>query len=127
VLFAVVFLWTPPHFWALAIICDDDYAATSVPMLPVVRGRQEAARRGLRYAIATVAASLVLPFTGAGVGLVYGAAAAALGVLFLRRGLQLRLDARPAVARRLFTFSIVYLGVLFCAIVVDQVLPLPWG
>jgi heme o synthase len=127
VLFAVVFLWTPPHFWALAIVCDRDYADAAVPMLPVVHGPAEAARRSVRYAAATVGVSFLLPLTDERVGLVYLAASSLLGALFVLRAVQLRADPRPAVARPLFTYSIVYLALLFAAVVVDQVIWLPWG
>jgi heme o synthase len=127
VLFMVVFLWTPPHFWALAIVCDGDYESAAVPMLPVVHGRTEAARRSVRYAAATVGVSFLLPLTDPHVGLVYLAASALLGALFVLRAVQLHRDPRPAVARPLFTYSIVYLALLFAAVVADQVIPLPWG
>jgi heme o synthase len=122
-LFAVVFLWTPPHFWALAVICERDYAGAAVPMLPVVHGREETARRSLRYAIATVVASLALPLADPNVGLIYLLAAGCLGALFIGRSWQFRADPRPSVARPLFTFSIAYLALLSLAVVVDQVLP----
>jgi heme o synthase len=125
VLFTVVFLWTPPHFWALAIVCDRDYAAVGVPMLPVVHGRAETATRALRYAVATVGVSLLLPLTDARVGLLYVAIAAVAGAELIRRSVHLRRDPVPAVARRLFTFSITYLTVLFGGLIVDQLVVLP--
>jgi heme o synthase len=123
VLFGVVFLWTPPHFWALAIVCERDYASAAVPMLPVVHGRQETARRSLRYAAATVGASLLLPLVDARVGPVYLAVAVTLGAMLLHRSIRLRRQPTPPVARRVFTFSITYLAVLFVALVADQVVP----
>jgi heme o synthase len=122
-LFAVVFLWTPPHFWALAVICERDYAGAEVPMLPVVRGRDVTARSSLRYAIATVVASLALPLVHDGVGWVYLAAASCLGALFIGRAVQFRSEPVPRVARPLFTYSIVYLAALSVAILIDQVTP----
>jgi heme o synthase len=127
ILFTVVFLWTPPHFWALAIVCDRDYATASVPMLPVVHGRPEAARRSLRYAAATVACSLLLPVADNRAGLIYVAAALVLGAVFLARALRMLREPTPPVARRLFLFSITYLALLFGALIVDQLLPLPGG
>lgn len=125
VLFAVVFLWTPPHFWSLAIVCDQDYARASVPMLPSVHGREETARRSLHYAAATVVCSLGLPLADDRVGLVYVAAALILGGLFLFRAVRLRRDPTAGIARRLFTFSITYLALLFGALVIDQLVRLP--
>jgi heme o synthase len=122
-LFAVVFLWTPPHFWALAVICAEDYAEVAVPMLPVVHGRAEAARRSLRYAVATVTASLLLPIADPAVGWLYLLAASCLGALFVGRAAQFRTDPSPRRARPLFAFSITYLAVLSLALVLDQVLP----
>jgi heme o synthase len=122
-LFAVVFLWTPPHFWALAVICEQDYANAAVPMLPVVAGREETARRSLRYAVATVVASLALPLADPAVGWLYLASAGCLGALFIGRAAGFRSDPAPRTARPLFTFSITYLGALSLALVLDQVLP----
>ncbi len=122
-LFAVVFLWTPPHFWALAVVCERDYAAATVPMLPVVAGRPETARRSLRYAVATVVASLALPLVDPAVGWLYLVAASCLGALFLGRAAGFRADPTPRTARPLFTFSITYLGALSLALVLDQALP----
>ncbi|HSK96629.1 MAG TPA: heme o synthase [Euzebyales bacterium] len=125
VLFMIVFLWTPPHFWALAIVCDRDYAAASVPMLPVVHGRHETARRSLRYAVATVACSLLLPLADARIGVVYIAAAIVLGAILGHRAVNLARRSSPPVARRLFRYSIQYLALLFTAVIVDQLLPWP--
>jgi heme o synthase len=123
VLFAVVFLWTPPHFWALAIVCDRDYASAAVPMLPVVHGRAETARRALRYAVATVGVSLLLPVIDARVGVVYVLLAVASGVELIRRCVLLRRNPSPPAARRLFTYSIAYLSVLFGGLILDQLAP----
>jgi heme o synthase len=123
VLFAVVFLWTPPHFWALAIVCNDDYNRAGVPMLPVVRGLAATGRSSRRYAIATVATSLLLPVTAPTVGPVYGLCALVLGAWFIERSVAMEQEPRPRVARTLFTASIGYLALLFAALVVDQLLP----
>jgi heme o synthase len=127
VLFAVVFLWTPPHFWALAIVCERDYASAEVPMLPSVSGSVVAARRSLGYAVATVAASLALVLVEPRVGVVYVAVAVSVGVVFLARAVRLVRRPEPTEARRLFGFSIIYLAVLFLSVAVDQVVhwPLP--
>ena len=125
VLFAIVFYWTPPHFWALALRYRGDYAAAKVPMLPVVRGEAETARQIVLYTIALVAVSLLL-FPAAGMGWIYLAAAVVLGVAFLWRALLLRADAangRAAIS--LFRYSISYLTLLFAAVAVDALLYLP--
>jgi protoheme IX farnesyltransferase len=125
VLFAIVFYWTPPHFWALAMRYRGDYAAARVPMLPVVRGEAETARQIVLYTIALVAVSLLL-FPAAGMGMIYLVAAVVLGVLFLWRALRLRADAtdgRAAIV--LFRYSISYLTLLFLAVAVDALVYLP--
>jgi heme o synthase len=121
VLFAIVFVWTPPHFWALAMRYSGDYAAAGVPMLPVVRGETETRRQILLYSLVLFAATLVLVPVGH-MGPVYLITAVALGGSFVYRALLLwhRPDAtRP---RRLFSFSIVYLAALFAAVGVDALL-----
>jgi len=135
VLFAVIFLWTPPHFWALAMKFRKDYAAANVPMLPVVATPAVVARKILWYSYAMVAATLALiPFAG----WIYGVFAAALGVWFLveAHGLDTRVRAAPELDRagdraaspapmRLFHLSIAYLTLLFAAVAVTALLP--WG
>jgi heme o synthase len=118
VMFAIVFLWTPPHFWALAIKHRADYAAAGVPMLPVVVGVPEATRRIRRYAVALVASSILLAPV-AGLGWIYAIAAAALGAGFLLHAADLERVRSQRAAMRLFRFSITYLGVLFAAVAVD--------
>ena len=123
IMFAIVFLWTPPHFWALAIGYTSDYAQAGVPMLPVTHGAAEARRRSFVYAVVTVLVSLSLYLTGA-VGLIYLAAAAAFGLTFVWLAWrQLRL-ASTSAALRLFHYSTTYLAVIFAAMVVDGLLPL---
>jgi protoheme IX farnesyltransferase len=121
VLFAVVFLWTPPHFWALALLIKRDYAAAGVPMLPVVRGEDETARQIVLYTAALVAFTLAPALWGM-FGLVYLASAAALGVAFLWLAWRLRRERTPARARVLFHYSLGYLGLLFVAMALDAVL-----
>src|SRR5205085_1138204 len=104
IMFAIVFLWTPPHFWALAIGYTSDYAAAGVPMLPVTHGAREARRRSLVYAVAMVATSLTLVLTGA-VGVVYLLAAAGLGAVFLWYTLKQTRVGTTAIAMKLFRFS----------------------
>ncbi len=120
VLFAIVFVWTPPHFWALALRYQGDYAAAGIPMLPVVAGREATVRQILWYSIALVATSLVLIPVGH-VGWFYAVAAIGLGAEFVRRAVRLRSNATTALAMSLFGYSIVYLAALFLAVAVDTV------
>jgi heme o synthase len=127
VLFGVVFCWTPPHFWALAIRYRDDYAAASVPMLPVVAPAATVARQIVAYAWVTVATSLLL-WPVAGTGLFYPVVATALGLAFLVEAYGLLSRARRGVdpaglrAMRLFHGSNLYLALLFLAVAVDPLL-----
>jgi protoheme IX farnesyltransferase len=118
VLFGVIFLWTPPHFWALSMRYERDYAAAGVPMLPVVVGREATARQIFGYSIVLVASSFVL-VPVAHTTWLYPAAAAVLGGLFLVRAIQVLRGASPQAAMRLFRFSIVYLALLFAAVAAD--------
>jgi protoheme IX farnesyltransferase len=118
ILFLVVFLWTPAHFWALALKYRDDYAAAGIPMLPVVAGVDMTVRQIAGYAMVTVAATLALTLTGE-VGLLYALAAAAIGVVFVLQALALRRDPSPKRAIRFFAFSNVYLMAVFVAVAVD--------
>jgi protoheme IX farnesyltransferase len=121
VLFAVVFFWTPPHFWALAVRYRDDYANAAIPMLPVVKGSAGAARQILGYSVVVVLVSLVLPLTTAMTPL-YPSVAVGLGTLFVIGAELLRRDPTPERAIRLFTFSNTYLALLFAAVAVDALL-----
>jgi protoheme IX farnesyltransferase len=120
VLFTVVFLWTPPHFWALALLIKRDYAAAGVPMLPVVRGEDETARQIVLYTIALVAFTLAPALWGM-FGLVYLVAAAALGATFLALAWMLRRERTPARAGLVFHYSLLYLALLFVAMALDAV------
>ena len=127
VLFAVVFFWTPPHFWSLAIRYRDDYTAAGVPMLPVVAPARVVARQIMAYAYVTVAVSLLLwPVAGMGFG--YVAAAGVLGMVFLVEAhlLLRRAQVTEAISAlapmRLFHGSNAYLALLFVAVAVDSVL-----
>ena len=122
-MFAVIFLWTPPHFWALAIPYTDDYRSAHVPMLPVTRGAREATRRSLVYSIVTVFVSLTLYATG-DVGLVYLGIAGALGVGLIWLSIRQIQLATVAAAWSLFKYSTTYLALLFGAMVIDRLLPL---
>jgi protoheme IX farnesyltransferase len=122
VLFAIVFLWTPPHFWALSLKYFDDYQAAGIPMLPVAKGVPTAVRQIVIYSIVVVATTFVLPFTTDAVGAVYVVTAAVLGALFITQAVRLARDTTPAQAIRLFTFSNTYLALLFAAVAIDTLL-----
>ncbi len=121
VLFAIVFFWTPPHFWALALRYRADYEAAGIPMLPVVKGAANAARQITAYTIVVMAVSLVLPLTVTMTPL-YATAAVVLGAIFVLGAEQLRRNPTPERAIRLFTFSNTYLALLFTAVAVDTFL-----
>jgi heme o synthase len=118
VLFAIVFYWTPPHFWALALRYREDYAKAGVPMLPVVAGVAETARQILLYAIVLVTVTLMFGPIG-GMGTIYFVAATVLGAVFVGYAVQLVRERSEEVAMRLFRYSITYLGLLFTAMAVD--------
>ena len=122
-LFAVIFLWTPPHFWALAMKFKDDYAAAGVPMLPVVAPAVTVARKILGYSYAMVGVTLALALYA---GAVYGACAAGLGGWFLVEAHRLRsrvASGEAAAPMRLFHLSIAYLTLLFAAVAITALLP----
>ena len=120
-LIAIVFVWTPPHFWALALLIKDNYANAKVPMLPVVRGERETARQIVLYSLVLVAVTLT-PWLWGPAGLGYVAAALALGALFLWYAERLRRDTTPRRAMLLFHYSLLYLALLFAALALDVAL-----
>jgi protoheme IX farnesyltransferase len=117
-MFAVVFLWTPPHFWALALMIKEHYANARVPMLPVVRGERETARQILLYSLVLVAATLV-PVAFGLFGFLYGAAALLLGALLAWLSAELWRATTRRNAVRLFHYSLLYLALLFVAMAAD--------
>ncbi len=119
VLFAVIFVWTPPHFWALAVRYRDDYAAADVPMLPAVASLHTTAVRILRYSLMLWALTVVFAPV-AGMGPLYLAASVVLGAVFTWYALQLLQAPSPERAMRLFTWSITYISLLFGAMALDQ-------
>jgi protoheme IX farnesyltransferase len=119
VLFAIIFFWTPPHFWALALRYRADYAAAHVPMLPVTRGEDETRRQIFLYSLVLVAVTLLLYVTG-GAGVVYLVVAALLGAGLIRMAYRLLRTPDAFPVMKLFSYSITYLAVLFAAMVVDQ-------
>jgi heme o synthase len=121
VLFAIVFVWTPPHFWALAMRYSGDYRAAGIPMLPVVRGPAEPRRQILLYSLVLFGTSLLLVPAGS-MGAIYAVAAVALGGWFVWRALRLWRGGAPADSMRLFHYSIVYLALLFAAVAADALI-----
>jgi heme o synthase len=117
-LFAIVFYWTPPHFWALSLLMKDEYARVGVPMMPVVRGEAETRRQILLYTGLLTVLTL-LPVVFGFFGLLYGAVAAALGGAFLWLSVRLQRRADRRSALRTYLFSLAYLAALFCAMVLD--------
>ena len=125
VLFAIIFYWTPPHFWALALRYKADYAAARVPMLPVVRGEAETARQIVLYTLLLVAVSLLL-LPAARMGLIYLVSALVLGAAFVWYALRVQRDAGDGRAViGLFRYSIGYLTLLFAAVGADALIRLP--
>jgi heme o synthase len=118
VMFAIIFLWTPPHFWALAVKYKDDYAAASVPMLPAVATFKRTAREILLYSILLVGVSLLLAVVGH-LGFIYVVSASVLGVVFVAMAGRLLARKKPKAAMQLFSYSITYLTLLFILMAVD--------
>jgi len=117
-LFAIVFYWTPPHFWALSLLMKDEYAKVGVPMLPVVRGERETRRQILLYSLLLYAVSQ-LPFCAGGFGTTYLLASMTLGAAFIAGAVRLYRRADRRSALRLYLFSLLYLALLFGAMVLD--------
>ncbi len=118
ILFAIIFLWTPPHFWALALYCKDDYVKARLPMLPVVKGDAATFRQILIYSVALVLVSLTVALTGA--SWLYFLAAVLLGSWLLKKGIEAGRLRTEQSYRGLFGYSIVYLFGLFSALIVDS-------
>ncbi|MDA8391599.1 MAG: heme o synthase [Actinomycetota bacterium] len=124
IMFAIIFMWTPPHFWALAVRYKDDYASVDVPMLPAVASLERVAREILVYTVILWVLSLLLA-PAAHLGLVYEVTALLLGAYFVYRAWDLGRDASPKKAMRLFSYSISYLTLLFVAMGVDTLVRHP--
>ena len=118
-LFLIIFVWTPPHFWALALYRADDYAKAGVPMLPVVAGKAETRRQVLIYTSLLVPLSFAPLLLGMA-GIAYGAAAAVMGAYFLLLAVRVLRERGELAARHMFRFSILYLFVLFAALIVEH-------
>lgn len=120
-LFAIIFYWTPPHSWALALLVNTDYARANVPMMPVARGEETTRRQILYYAIQLVIISL-LPVVFGTLNAIYLLAAVVLGALFLRSSLTLIQKRDGAAARSTYKYSTAYLAFLFMAMIIDRIL-----
>ncbi|HVF54281.1 MAG TPA: heme o synthase [Actinomycetota bacterium] len=120
-MFGIIFYWTPPHFWALAMRYERDYAAAGVPMMPVVYGRAETARHTLLYSVLLLAMCLVL-FSVGKMGWIYLAATLILNGLFIGSAIRLYRNTTPRIAWSLFKFSIYYLALLFVAMAADRLI-----
>ena len=119
VLFLLIFLWTPPHFWALALYRNGDYARAGIPMLPVVAGRDRTCRQMLTYTLLLLPVA-VLPALLGTAGLVYGITATALSLLFIVSALRVWQNNDDRPARQMFGYSVLYLFLIFTVLVVDR-------
>jgi len=123
-LFLIIFLWTPPHFWALALYRAEDYRKSGLPMLPITHGAEFTRLQVLLYTLVLFAATL-LPFTYGMSGWIYLASALVLGLVFIAYAVRLWREYSDALARRTFRYSILYLSLLFSALLLDHYLS-PW-
>ncbi len=120
-LFLIIFLWTPPHFWALALMISEDYKTVRIPMLPVVEGEESTVRQIWVYTLVTVGATLLLVYPLGSLGLVYILFACLLGVVFIRKAWQLYQQPEDKqLARSMFKYSILYLMLICTGMVVDS-------
>jgi len=125
-LFAIIFMWTPPHFWALALFVKSDYAKAGIPMLPVVAGEAATRRQILLYSLVLLPVSLA-PWWIGGTGAIYGISALVLSALFVALAVPVAFrrsgeDDRMKPEKRLFSFSVLYLFALFTALVADRMI-----
>jgi protoheme IX farnesyltransferase len=121
-LFAIIFLWTPPHFWALALMTETDYHKAGIPMLPNVRGDERTKLEIWVYSLVLVAASLLLYWPLHVMGPLYAVSAAVLGFIFLRDALNVKREGGSTAPRRLFLFSLIYLAAICAAMVIDRLI-----
>ncbi|WP_323224701.1 heme o synthase [Spirulina sp. 06S082] len=119
-LFAIIFLWTPPHFWALALMIRDDYAQVNIPMLPVIEGEEETVKQIWLYTLAVVPFTFFLIYPLGVLGWIYGAIAVILNAIFVRKAWQLKQNPSDKIlAKSLFKYSILYMMLLCAGMVVD--------
>ena len=123
-MFLVIFLWTPPHFWALALCVQEDYRKVKIPMLPVVKGDPETYRQIELYTIALVGLTLAMPLLHSG-GVIFACIALALGAIFLWKAVRARRVATVRSAWDVFGYSIIYLFVLFLGMIADSIWRIP--
>ena len=121
ILFFIIFLWTPPHFWALALYQSEDYKKCNIPMMPIIKGDDYTKNQIIFYTILTIISSLLPLFINMN-GLLYGIAALILGAIFLYYAIALKADKLNSKAPRMFFFSIFYLFALFIAMIIDHYL-----
>jgi protoheme IX farnesyltransferase len=121
ILFGIIFIWTPPHFWALALVKNDDYTRAGIPMMPVVAGLQSTINQIVAYSI-VLAPFAVLPAVMGMTSIVYGVVASMLGLGFLGYALRLKREPSDANAMALFKYSILYLFLIFLALGLDAIL-----
>ena len=120
-IFGIVFVWTPPHFWSLALMIKDDYAAVNVPMLPVVAGEEATVKQIWWYTLITVASSLLIVYPLHSVGIIYSAIALFLGAIFIRKAWQLLQNPQErSLAKGMFLYSISYMMLLCLGMVIDS-------
>jgi heme o synthase len=123
VLFAIIFVWTPPHFWPLAMMIEEDYAKVNVPMMPVVEGARSTAWQVFYYTLLLLPVSLLLVYPCGASGVLYGAIALILGILFIQKAVQLiQTPEDKSVARSVFKFSILYMMLLSLGMTIDSLL-----
>lgn len=121
ILFAIVFVWTPPHFWALSLMLKDDYAKVGIPMLPVVVGEAATAKQIWIYTLLLIPTTLLLMYPFGGAGIVYGISAVGLGGIFVYEAWKLlQAPTDKTVAKSMFKFSILYMMLLCTSIVIDS-------
>ena len=118
VLFALIFFWTPPHFWSLALYRAGDYEKAGVPMLPVVAGKRETKRQIFIYTLLLLPLAVAPALLGVA-GWLYGVFSLILGLLFIAAAVSVWVDETERASRRMFTFSIIYLFLLFTLMIVD--------
>ncbi len=124
ILFALIFFWTPPHFWALALYRSGDYAAAGVPMMPVVHGARETKRQMLIYTVLLLPLGIAPCFAGFASWTLYGTASVVLGLLFLAAAVSVWIDESERSAKRMFGYSIFYLFAMFAILIADNMLGL---
>lgn len=120
-LFLIIFMWTPPHFWALALYKNDDYTAANIPMLPVVAGSEETRKQIFIYTLILFLSS-IFPFSMDMFGFVYGIGSIVLGVRFIQLTYELYVEYSEELARKIFKYSLLYLSALFSLMIIDRLI-----